>query len=1470
MTVAGAIDRETDGASRNITVRATSADGSFTDQVMAININDVDEFDVGAVTDSDATANEVDENAIVGTTVGISGAASDADATTNAITYSLQDNDGGRFAIDSSSGVVTVAGAIDREADGAVRSITVRATSADGSFTDQVYAIGINDLDEFDVAAITDNDAAIDSVAENAGIGTAVGITALASDADATNNAILYSLDDDASGRFAIDGSTGQITVNAALDYESNTSHNVIVRATSSDGSSNTQNFTINVTDVSEFGATPIVDNAAASDSVSENASIGTTVGVTAFSDDADATDSITYSLDDNDGGRFTIDSGTGIVTVAGAIDRESDGATRSITVRATSTDGSFQTRIFTITIDDVDEFDVGPINDSDATADAVDENAANGTVVGVTALASDVDATNNTIAYTLDDNAGGRFAIDSSSGVVTVADGTLLDREAAASHDITVRATSSDGSFNTQTMTISVNDVNETPTDIAPGSFSVDELIDTTGGLSVGSLTATDQDLGETFTYSVVGGADAAKFSIGGPGGDELILSDGVLDFETQSNYNVIVRVTDSGGLSYDEALTINVNDLNDAPVITSDGGGATASVNVPENTTAVTTVTATDADLPADILTFWITGGADASEFAIDSSTGQLSLVSGKDFETPTDANGDGVYEVQVTVDDGSGGTDVQTISVTITGVNETPTITSDGGGATASVNVTENTTAVTTVTATDPDIPADTLTFSITGGVDAADFVIDPSTGQLSLVTAKDFESPTDANGDGIYEVQVTVDDGNGQTDVQSINVTVTDANDAPVANPDWATVPEGGTVNVSLAGVLANDTDQDGDPLTVSLVSGPANGALMLNPDGTFTYTHDGSETTSDSFVYQVADGKGGFDTQTVTLTVLPVNDAPVANSDAWAVNEGATLAVLAPGVLSNDFDAEGDTLTATLLSGPAHGSLTLNPDGSFTYTHDGSETTSDSFVYQVDDGNGGVDTQTVNLSINPVNDDPTITTNLPAVTDEGASIVIDNTLLDIDDVDNTPSQVLITITNPALHGQMELASNPGVAVSSFTKAQLDSGQVLYVHDGSETTTDQFGFEVTDTGGGWLGSQTFTININPVNDAPVATDDIRVAVEDNALSLAASSLLSNDTDAEGDVLTTTVLDGPDHALSFVLNADGTFSYQAVKDYFGADSFTYRVDDGNGGSATATVSITVTPVNDVPVAVGDKYFTLQGESLVQLTSILANDTDVENDPLTAMLLSGPSNGTLSFSANGTFVYTPDAGFAGIDSFVYVANDGSLSSDPVAVQIEITAGKSGNNDTTPTPKDNNDKKNENEEKRNDEDDEELVPLIVADRSPAFESFTQTSKEDNLDFDFLNSQRTALQSMTNRVDAKNMLYYLLSEGSRDQDEQAERLQRSYSVIYDAQRLFDQLHHSDEDPTNIQLGPLKLSLSTITVAGTAGYILWALRGGALIATALSSTPTWQFINPAALLDEQSRTQREKRLDSYFD
>ncbi len=251
-------------------------------------------------------------------------------------------------------------------------------------------------MDEFDITAISDSDATADALDENAAVGTAVGITALAGDADATTNGITYSLDDDAGGQFAIDPTTGVVTVAGAIDREAGATRSITVRATSDDGSTVTQSYTIAIHDVDEFDITPISDSDLAADAVDENAAVGTAVGITALASDGDATTSgITYSLDNDAGGQFAIDSTTGVVRVAGAIDREV-GATRSITIRATSGDGSTTTQSYTIAIRDLDEFDITPISDSDATADAVDENAAVGTAVGITALAGDADATTN------------------------------------------------------------------------------------------------------------------------------------------------------------------------------------------------------------------------------------------------------------------------------------------------------------------------------------------------------------------------------------------------------------------------------------------------------------------------------------------------------------------------------------------------------------------------------------------------------------------------------------------------------------------------------------------------------------------------------------------------------------------------------------------------------------------------------------------------------------------------------------------------------------------------------------------------------------------------------------------------------------------------------------------------------------------------------------------------------------------
>ena len=359
-------------------------------------------------------------------------------------------------------------------------------------------------------------------------------------------------------------------------------------------GATTASTFNVNVNPVNDNSITPVVDTDVSVNSVSENAGVGTAVGVVADASVADSGDSVSYLLDNNDGGRFTIDAGTGQVTVAGSIDREVDGSTRTITVRATSTDGSTVTSDFVINIVDVDEFDVTTITDVDPAAEAVDENAANGTSVGYTALASDLDATNNTITYSLQDNAGGRFAIDSVTGEVTVADGSLLDREVSASHDVTVRAESSDGSVVDQNVTILVNDIDEfdignlTDINAAANQVADNAAVGTLVGLTVN---ATDVDAtNNVITYVLLDDA-GGRFAIDNTG---LVTVAGTLDFNTAQFHTIEVQAESTDGSLNTETFDIAVLSTNTAPIAT----GEDITVASGQSTTIDTIANASDVD--------------------------------------------------------------------------------------------------------------------------------------------------------------------------------------------------------------------------------------------------------------------------------------------------------------------------------------------------------------------------------------------------------------------------------------------------------------------------------------------------------------------------------------------------------------------------------------------------------------------------------------------------------------------------------------------------------------------------------------------------------------------------------------------------------------------------------------------------------------------------------------------------------
>ncbi len=437
------------------------------------------------------------------------------------------------------------------------------------------------------------------------------------------------------------------------------------------------------------------------------------------------------------------------------------------------------------------------------------------------------------------------------------------------------------------------------------------------------------------------------------------------------------------------------------------------------------------------------------------------------------------------------------------------------------------------------------------------------------------------------------------------------------------------------------------------------------AFNVNADGTFSYTHDGGE----DFPVKITGFDGATEVGCYDILGIPVNDPPAAVDDPAAGSEGDTtlfegggLDYLVPdGVLANDTDVEGGRLTAVVVDEPDHdAAFTLNANGTFSYTHDGSETTTDSFTYTANDGTDDSDPATVTLTITPVNDPPTVVDDSHAVTEGGTlnvNGVLDN---DIDPDGPNPLQVVdAQAQSGPSHGTLNLAAD-----GSFT----------YTHDGSETTTDSFTYKATD-GAAESNEATVTITINPVNDDPVAVDDGYSVDEGGILNV--NGVLDNDIDPDGpnplQVVDAQAQSGPSHG-TLNLAADGSFTYTHDGSETTTDSFTYKATDGAAESNEATVTITINPVNDDPVAVDDGYAVAKGGAIDDAApGVLENDADAEDDALSVWSYTNPVHGNATVYGSGRVTYTHDGSDTTADSFTYRIWDGTALSDPATVTITI-----------------------------------------------------------------------------------------------------------------------------------------------------------------------------------------------------
>ncbi|WZP00378.1 cadherin domain-containing protein [Isosphaeraceae bacterium EP7] len=601
----------------------------------------------GAPTNIALSAGSIAENRPAGTDVG-SFTTTDPDAG-NTFTYSLVggtgDADNASFTIVGDT--LRTAAGFDFEAKSAY-SVRVRSTDAGGLWTEKAFTVNVTDVNETPTDIALSNS----SIAENRPSGTAVGNLS-GTDPDSGDN-LSFSLPDGLgdNAAFAVSGAT--LWASASFDFEAKSSYAITVRVNDAGGLTFDKAFTVSVTNVNEVPT----DIALSASSIAENRPAGTAVG-SFTTTDPDAGNTFTYSLIGGPGGEdnasFTIVGGT-LRTVAGFNFEAKD--TYSVRVRSTDADGLWTEKSFIISVDNVNET---PAFISLSNFSVAENQPAGTTVGGFSTLDPDAD---DSFTYSL---VGGSGGADNASftivgGVLTTAAG--FDFEAKDTYFVGVRSTDAGGLWTEKSFIISVNDVNETPTDIALSASSIAE--NRPSGTAVGNLSGTDPDSGDNLSFSLPDGlGDNAAFAVSGA----TLWASASFDFEAKSSYAITVRVNDAGGLTFDKAFTVSVTNVNEVPTDI-----ALSASSIAENRPAGTAVggfSTTDPDA-GDSFTYSLvggTGGADNASFTIVGDT--LRTAAGFDFEAKSE------YSVRVRSTDAGGLSTEKVFVVNVINVNEAPTL-------------------------------------------------------------------------------------------------------------------------------------------------------------------------------------------------------------------------------------------------------------------------------------------------------------------------------------------------------------------------------------------------------------------------------------------------------------------------------------------------------------------------------------------------------------------------------------------------------------------------------------------------------------------------------------------------------------------------------------------------------------------------------------------------------------------------
>ncbi|MGH3641421.1 MAG: Ig-like domain-containing protein, partial [Mycobacterium sp.] len=532
--------------------------------------------------------------------------------------------------------------------------------------------------------------------------------------------------------------------------------------------------------------------------------------------------------------------------------------------------------------------------------------------------------------------------------------------------------------------------------------------------------------------------------------------------------------------------------------------------------------------------------------------------------------------------------------------------------------------------------------------------------PSSGTVRVAANGVFTYTPKQDFTGVDSFTYTIKDVRGAISTATVTIAVTASdNVAPYAGNDTVFTPSDTAVSIH---VLDNDSDGNSDALTVKTSTQPLSGTVVAQADGTFVYTPKAGFQGVDTFTYEITDPSGASATGTVVITVGRYFNDPLPGRDYYDAVQDTNLVVDAHwGVLANDFDPDGDPLTAALAGLPAHGTVVMGTDGSFVYAPEAGFVGTDGFTYVVTDSTKGSATTTVSVTV-------TAAVNLPPVADFDGYQTPRDTPITFDPLEND--------TDP--EGQM---------LTAWVVDQPEYGTVT-VEDGKFTYTPAtgfvgfvtFGYRVSD--GVNEADGTVAVTVVAINQAPVAVDD---AGAFDYLEQVIVPVLDNDTDPDGDDIYVSDYGNPAHGTTSGYPG-GAIEYTPDDGFVGTDEFAYTVTDAAGNTSTATVTVTILGPNHAPTANDDKAQTTVGTPVV--IDVLANDADPDGDRLTVEIDTAPDHGTVTVRSDGSLLYTPPPGFVGTDYLNYTVTDPSGRTDYASVAITVTAGDDGGGWEEPDPK--------------------------------------------------------------------------------------------------------------------------------------------------------------------------------------